>query len=179
MDLLTLDEREQKTFCGKPPECTRHMRMCRNKPLFPRHHILQGKQLEEQLREAREGSVRERQKSEQAVQRAESRVNDLERAWELLAAKVVPLADRNADLEWVSHKTPTQSANPQYFLDRLNTTATPSDSLGGAPSGPQRRLGGGEPKHANIPCKNRFSLVALTNATVSPPMLMGVNLGSL
>lgn len=92
--------------------------MDNNPLLIPATALLQGKELEEQLREAREGSVRERQKSEQAVQRAESRASDLERAWEVLAAKVVPLADRNADLEWVSaqKKTPpTRIENPQMF----------------------------------------------------------------
>ena len=94
----------------------------------------QGKQLKEQLREAREGSVRERQKSEQALQRAESRVADLEQAWEVLAAKVVPLADRNADLEWVSTKKRRQAIQILIFFSvASNTTATPSSLLHGAP----------------------------------------------
>lgn len=62
----------------------------------------QGKQLEEKLQKLEEASVCERQESEQALRIAESRASDLEQAWEVLAAKVVPLADRNADLERVS-----------------------------------------------------------------------------
>ena len=49
-----------------------------------------------------------------------------------------------------------------------------------APSGPQRRLGEGEPKHTNIHRhKTHFYLVALTNATVNPSFFRGANPGSL
>lgn len=64
--------------------------------------LSQVKRLEEQLQAAQDRSERERQQSEQAVQHAQRRVGELEQAWQVLAAKVVTLADRNADLEWVS-----------------------------------------------------------------------------
>lgn len=45
---------------------------------------------------------RERQESSLAAQHAENRVGELKAAWRALAEKVLSLAGRNADLEWVS-----------------------------------------------------------------------------
>ena len=44
---------------------------------------------------------RERRESSEAAQHAEARVREVEAAWQALAEKVMTLAERNADLEWV------------------------------------------------------------------------------
>lgn len=65
----------------------------------------QVKTLELQLqaaRETEESAERDQKQSQEALRQAEARIQELEHAWQVLAAKVVSLADRNADLEWVS-----------------------------------------------------------------------------
>lgn len=85
--------------------------------------VLQVKLLEEKLQEARDVSQDQRQdgaaqhpqhhseqeirETGQALSQAERRVADFERAWGVLAAKVVSLADRNTELEWVSLRRAT------------------------------------------------------------------------
>lgn len=45
---------------------------------------------------------KDRQEADQAAERAKARAEELNSAWQALADKVVSLANRNADLEWVS-----------------------------------------------------------------------------
>lgn len=75
---------------------------------------------------------RERQESSEAVQHAETRVREVEAAWQALAQKAVALAERNADLEWVRKRVMVRLTRRQ--LQPLTAVEEPC-SWGGKDSG--------------------------------------------